>query len=111
MNAKEEDQTQLEQMVYQIIQEVQADPNLQDLLPSFEPHVLLNRPIKHRNHMQAQQKAATLQAHLHMHAIWSYFSQPNQQHKPNTNEKNLLQPPLKCLYFIVWVLELYAQWS
>ncbi len=33
-------------MVYQIIQEVQANPSLADLVNSFEPNVLLCRPIK-----------------------------------------------------------------
>jgi len=97
-NAMVKDCTQLECIVYQILQEAQADPNLQDLVTSFEPQVLLNCPIKHiqqwidnsRNHMQVQKKAATLQACLHMHDIRTYFTRSAQQQQPNTNEKNLL---------------------
>ncbi len=41
-NVMVKDHTKLECIVYQIIQEAQADPNLQDLVTSFEPQVLLN---------------------------------------------------------------------
>jgi len=62
------------------------------------PTVLLWQSIKQiqqwitnsKNHMQAQQKAATLQACLHTPDIWAYFSKPNQQQELNINEKNLL---------------------
>jgi len=40
--------------------------------------------------MQAQQKAATLQAHHHTKDIQTYFIRNTQQQKPNMNEKNLL---------------------
>jgi len=46
-NATVKDCTQVEHIVYRIIPEAQADPNLQDLVASFEPQVLLNRPIKY----------------------------------------------------------------
>jgi len=96
-NAQAEDQTLLEHQVYQIIQEVQEDPNLQDIVQSVDPIVLLGRPIKQirqwisnsRNHMQAQQKAAILQAQLHTRDIWTYFNRP-QATEPKTNGKNLL---------------------
>jgi len=41
-NHTKEDCTQLECMVYQIIQEAQSDPNMQDLITSFNPNALLN---------------------------------------------------------------------
>jgi len=41
-NAMVKDCTQLECIVYQIIQEAQADPNLQELVTCFESQVLLS---------------------------------------------------------------------
>jgi len=40
-NAQAEDQTLLAHQVYQIIQEAQEDPNLQDIVQSVDPLVLL----------------------------------------------------------------------
>jgi len=100
-NSKEEDHTQLEWVVYQIIQEVQADPNPQDLVSSFYPNMLLRRPIKYicqwiknsRNHMQAQQKAASTHAQLYTFDIRSFLPISGPEQEPSTNEKNLLWPP------------------
>ncbi len=67
-NSIQEDHTQLEQIIYQIVQEAQADPILQDIVMAFDPMVLLDQPIKHichwitnsKNHMLTHQKAANL---------------------------------------------------
>jgi len=69
-NPTQEDRTQLELIVYQIVQEEQADPKLQDMVTSFDPEVLLRRLIKHirhwimnsKNNMLAQQKATAIRA-------------------------------------------------
>jgi len=100
-NSTQDDRTQLAQIVYQIVHEAQADPNLQDMITSFDPEVLLRRPIKHirhwitnsKNHMAAQQKAAQAQAQLQTKDIRTYFPRRNTQTEPSTNEKNLLRPP------------------
>jgi len=63
-----DDRTQLAYIVHQIVQEAQADPELQDLVMAFDPEVLLRRPINHirhwitnsKNHMLAHQKVATI---------------------------------------------------
>jgi len=89
------------QIVYQIVQEAQADPTLQDMITAFDPEVLLSRPIKHirhwitnsKNHMIAQQKAAQLQAQLQTKDIRTYFPLRHNPTEPSTNEKNLLRPP------------------
>jgi len=41
-NSTQDDRTQLAQIVYQIVQEAQADPTLQDMVMSFDPEVLLS---------------------------------------------------------------------
>jgi len=87
--------------VYQIVQEAQANPALQDMVTSFDPEVLLQRPIKHiwqwitnsKNHMQAHQKAAAIRAQLHTKDTQDYFPVLPQASEPDTNEKNLLRPP------------------
>jgi len=69
----QDDKTQLQNVVYQIIHEVQLDPLLQDLISSLDPEVLLAWPTKYirkwidnsRYHIQAQCKAANLRAQLH----------------------------------------------
>jgi len=40
-NSTQDDRTQLENIVYQIIQEAQADPALQDMVVTVDPEVLL----------------------------------------------------------------------
>jgi len=97
----QDDCTQLAHIVYHIVQEAQADPALQDMVMSFDPEVLLWRPIKHirqwimnsKNHMSAQQKTAQLQAQLQTKDIRTYFLPQTNTTAPNTNEKNLLRPP------------------
>jgi len=97
-----EDCTQLEHIiVHQIVQEAQADPELQDLVMAFDPEVLLRRPIKHirhwitnsKNHMLAHQKAATIRAQICAKDIRTYFPVLNSSTEPGTNEKILLRPP------------------
>jgi len=71
-DSTQEDCTLLEHIVYQIIQEAQADPELQDMVTTLDPEVLLQRPIKHirhwitnsKNHMLAHQKASAIRAQL-----------------------------------------------
>jgi len=71
-NPTQDDRTQLCNLVYQILMEAQSDPLLQDLVSSFNPEVLLTQHTKYickwitnsRDHIQAQCKAATLQAQL-----------------------------------------------
>jgi len=100
-NSTQDDRTQLAQIVYQIVHEAQADPNLQDMIMAFDPEVLLRRPIKHirhwitnsKNHMAAQQKAAQAQAQLQTNDIRTYFPRRTNPTEPSTNEKNLLRPP------------------
>jgi len=41
-NSTQDDRTQLAQIVYQIVQEAQADPTLQDMITAFDPEVLLS---------------------------------------------------------------------
>jgi len=41
-NHMEEDCTQLKCMVYQVLQEAQADPNMHELIASVNPNELLN---------------------------------------------------------------------
>ncbi len=96
-----DDRTQLEYIVHQIIQEAQADPELQDLVTAFDPEVLLRRPIKHirhwitnsKNHMLAHQKAATIRAQIHTKDIRTYFPVMYNSTEPSMNDKNLLRPP------------------
>jgi len=100
-NSIQEDHTQLEHIVYQIIQEAQADPALQDMVATLDPETLLRRPIKHirhwitnsKNHMLAHQKASAIQAQLQTRDIRTYFPVLNATTEPGTNEKNLLRPP------------------
>jgi len=71
-NSTQEDRTQLEHIVYQIIQEAQADPELQDMVTTLDLEVLLQRPIKHirhwitnsKKHMLAHQKASAIRAQM-----------------------------------------------
>jgi len=100
-NSTQDDRTQLENIVYQIIQEAQADPALQDMVATVNPEVLLRRPIKHirqwitnsKNHMIAHQKASAIQAQLKTRDIRTYFPVLSANTEPGTNEKNLLRPP------------------
>jgi len=100
-NTTQDDRTQLEYMVHQIVQEAQADLELQELVSAFEPEVLLRKPIKHirqwitssKNHMLVHQKAATIRAQISTKDIRMYFPVLNKPTEPDTNEKNLLKPP------------------
>jgi len=104
-NRTEEDCTQLECRVYQIIQEAQADPNMQELITSVNPNVLLNRPIKHirhwitnsKNHMQAQQKVASIWASLHMQDIWTFFQRPP-TYRNKIPQRKIFYAPLRKSY-------------
>ena len=115
-NRTEEDCTQLECRVYQIIQEAQADPNMQELITSVNPNVLLNRPIKHirhwitnsKNHMQAQQKVASIWASLHMQDIWTFFQRPPTYRNKIPQRKTFYAPLRKSYISSVGLRKLWT---
>jgi len=97
----QEDRTHLQAIVNQIIHDAQQDPNLQDMVATVTPEIIMAKPIRKlrqwinnsHNHIRAHYKAAQLRAKLHTKDIRQYFTKKQQYHKINSTAKNLLRPP------------------
>jgi len=97
-NRDQEDHSQLQATVNQILFEAHQDPLLQALVASIDAEQLMAQPTRRirqwvtnsYNHMRAHSKAIKLQARLRTRDIRTYFP-PRISH--NSTAKNLLRPP------------------
>jgi len=97
-NHEQEDRSQLQAAVNQIIFEASQDPLLQALVANIDTEQLMAQPTRRirqwvtnsHNHMRAHSKAIKLQARLCTRDIRTYFPPRISQ---NSTAKNLLRPP------------------
>jgi len=97
-NHEQEDQSQLQATVNQIIFEASQDPLLQALVENIDTEQIMAQPTRQiqqwvtnsYSHMQAHSKAIKLQACLRTHDIHHYFPPRTSQ---TSTDKNLLCPP------------------
>jgi len=100
-NILQEDRTQLQAIVNQLIYDAQQDPHLQALTANVTAEQVMAKPIRQlrqwitnsTNHIRNHHRAAQLQAKLKTKDIRQYLTQKRPKQTTNSTAKNLLRPP------------------
>jgi len=100
-NTLQEDRTQLQAIVNQIIHDAHQDTYLQVLVANVTTEQIMTKPIRKlrqwitnsTNHIRNYHKAAQLQAKLKTKDIRQYLIQKQPKKSTNSTAKNLLRPP------------------
>jgi len=97
----QEDRSQIQAIVNQILHDANQDPNLQALVANVTAEQVMTKPIRKlrqwitnsTNHIRNHHKAAQLRAKLKTRDIRQYFIKLQPKTISNSTAKNLLRPP------------------
>jgi len=97
----QEDRSQIQAIVNQILHDANQDPNLQALVANVTAEQVMTKPIRKlrqwitnsTNHIRNHHKAAQLRAKLKTRDIRQYFTKLQPKTISNSTAKNLLRPP------------------